>query len=171
LCIRSWGYPHIVLNTGTRNWTHSVLCHELTHYLLSHWTVPRWLDEGIAMVMQHDIVQRPEMEIHLLACAPTFQFMGIQGFWSGAALESAEGEAGQVMYALAEELVRCMVDVYGERFDAFVRKAHWSDGGQAAAAEVLGAGLGECMSHVLGAGDWAPRPETWKKEEMDVAAG
>jgi hypothetical protein len=158
LCVNRGGYVHMVLNTGTQRWTQSVICHELTHNLTAHLPLPLWLAEGLACVMQHDIAERPTYEVHFSGRGLWMHPSSIQAFWDGRAFDRDDVGESHMWYALAERLVRHLNDRCPDRFDEFVRKAHWKDCGQQAAMEELKVRLGECLGWILGPGDWHPKP-------------
>lgn len=154
------GYWHIALKYADLRSAERLLTHELTHDLLSHLDIPRWLNEGIAQ------------EVERLMARQGFSFDGenvqrhyafwtarnIQEFWSGRSFQ-CPGESTELSYELAQILLN-LLSPNGAAFAAFVQNADYLDGGQNAALTVLGCDLGEILGEFLGPGAWRPQRQS-----------
>jgi hypothetical protein len=143
-----------------------VIAHELTHACLSHLSIPAWLNEGIAVNTERRLCpSRSAASTPQQMHARHRQFWGpteIQEFWSGKSfLRSDEGNE------LSYDLARIIASQFGaawDRFRPFVLSASVEDGGASAAAEHLGAKLGEVVSALLeqeSSPKWEPNPAAW----------
>ncbi len=152
-------YTHIVIGPGSQ-FQRSTIAHELTHDYLAKRDLPRWLEEGLAQLIEShaasiilfaiDRELQQRQQTHWSAAS-------LETFWSGEAF-SAPGESQELAYKLAFVLIQNIITDAGELTAAFVREAHCSDAGEAAALTVLGHSLADYVSAFLGPGDWVPRP-------------
>ncbi|MEP6671196.1 MAG: hypothetical protein ABJF10_18690 [Chthoniobacter sp.] len=146
-----------------------LLAGHIASHLLRCLPLPRWLQHGAALVFKvalvgghfgvlyEDLVREHER------CWTTET---IQDFWSGKALEDERWQS--LSCSLAEILIDVIqreVRPDPDTFRQFVAAATFQDGGEAAAHEHLGVGLGEIASVFLGDGDWTPQPSKWDKCE------
>jgi hypothetical protein len=156
------GYGHFVFTQGAFETMEPVVVHEMTHCLVRHLLIPAWLNEGLAVNTEHRFVRprplyRPQ-EFEFLF-ARFWNASTIQEFWSGKSFMRPDD--GQ---ALSYELARLLVQLLGKEYAVLTRfceTATHEDGGESAAAAVLGMGLEEFAAIVLGPGEWRPRPELW----------
>jgi hypothetical protein len=158
------GYVHIALPAPTLAFTHSALAHELVHNHLCHLAIPLWLNEGLAVVIEGRITHRGvtvdgELVDRLRA---HWNETNIQGFWAGTAF-GIPGDESELSYSLAEILV-CQLAAGECALDEFIKAADWRDGGQDAAARILGHGLEELASGLLGPGNWRPQRKVIKEQ-------
>jgi hypothetical protein len=157
------GYPHIVVLGSERTEQDHTLAHELTHALVHHLPLPVWLNEGIAVTMEHQIFGVPfgltpeDTNEH----RDFWNEDSVQEFWSGAAFFRAD-EGQRLAYQMAELCVKTLAGD-ARAFREFANSAHMDDGGEAAAHEVFGRSVGELFNGFLGAGDFTPRPEAWSE--------
>ena len=156
------GYGHFVFAHSPFDQMEAVVVHELTHALVRHLPIPAWLNEGLAVnTEQRFVPSRSRYQPQQLAWMFS-QFWNeatIQEFWSGKSfLRPDDGQP--LSYELAKLLVQ-LVDKDDGRLARFCAAAQRHDGGEAAAAGVLGVRLGELASVVLGEGTWTPQPATW----------
>jgi hypothetical protein len=86
----------------------------------------------------------------------------IQEFWSGESF-SRPNEGQELSYHLARLAVGALSHDC-RLFKRFVLSAQQSDAGDAALSDVFGGNLGHFMEQFLGAGQWAPEPDTWPDE-------
>ncbi|MBX3727333.1 MAG: hypothetical protein KF823_15610 [Xanthomonadales bacterium] len=142
------------------------IAHEMTHAFLAHLPLPTWLNEGIAVNVEHLLAGgtpatselREIEQQHRMFWTPA----NIQSFWSGQAYVGQD-QAVQLAY----DLGRLIVSTLGQdwtRFEDFVLAAHWEDAGDSAANEVLAVDLGDFVGALLGSDEsdaWRPRPEHW----------
>jgi hypothetical protein len=161
-------YPHIAINC--LNWSvESTLAHELTHACFHHLTMPRWLEEGLARVVQHRIATRPLLAANTMLARRQKHYWGkhgLDGFWSGRAF-SKPPRVQHLSYQLAEIIVRHLLQEFEPRWFgwvqkprqhliAFLRTAKRQDHGMAACRECLGFDLGDLAAKFLGPGLWSP---------------
>lgn len=156
------GYGHFALPHQDLTYVESVTAHEMTHALLSHLPIPVWLNEGMAVAIEDLLTGSAplRMDSELMARHQAFwNKETIQEFWSGDAFHRPdEGQA--LSYHLAQMAVNSLSHDY-DTFKAFVNRAHFGDGGEAAANEVYEGSLGDLISQYFGEGEWVPDPETW----------
>ncbi len=161
----SRGYVHVAYPAATANYERAVLAHELTHNLLCHLPLPRWLDEMLAMLFQAQIANggAPAMNAELAEQHYAFwDASRIQQFWRGELFRTEEGQ--ELSYGLAGVLqVLILTDLRPspEKFRRFVLRAKWHDAGALAAREELGIKLGDLVGRFLGSGDWSPAEPLW----------
>lgn len=156
------GYGHFVFSQGTFESMERVVVHELTHCLVRHLPIPAWLNEGLAVNVEHRFVpQRPRYQPHerRYLFGRFWNASTIQEFWSGKSfLRPDDGQP--LSYELARLLVE-LLDKDHELLTRFCAAARYEDGGEEAAMSVLGASLDELAGVVLGVGDWKPQPPSW----------
>lgn len=156
------GYGHFVFVQGPFDSMEPVVVHELTHCLVRHRPIPAWLNEGLAVNTEQRFTPnrsryRPNELAYLFGQFWTPET--IQEFWSGKSfLRPDDGQP--LSYELARLLVHLLDKDYA-LLARFCEHAQRDDGGEAAAVQVLGAGVGSLAAVVLGEGDWAPRPALW----------
>lgn len=156
------GYGHFVFAQSTFESMERVVVHELTHCLVRHLPIPAWLNEGLAVNVEHQFVpQRPRYQPHELRYlfGRFWNASTIQEFWSGKSfLRPDDGQP------LSYELARLLVQLLDKDHDLLTQlcaAARYEDAGEEAAVSVLGASLDDLAGVVLGAGDWKPRPASW----------
>ena len=157
------GYGHFVLASRRREHGQPVLAHELTHNLLAMLTLPLWVDEGLATNAEATLTDGQALRVtpeDLAEHRATWSGGGIQDFWSGVAFHAPD-QTCRLAYQLAQMGVRAL-SRDPARFRAFALAAQASDGGEAAFGAAFGGGLDSLVEQMLGAGDWAPRPDAWK---------
>ena len=156
----SGGYPHFVFPRYDEfPALERVMCHELTHALVSNLPLPLWLNEGIAVTMEEAIAgggMRTRETMDLLdQYAGFWTAETIQEFWNGHSFSRAD-EGNALSYGLAHLLTTNLAHEF-DRFRQFVLSADAADGGEAAARECLGISLGDLVGAMFGAGEWTPR--------------
>jgi hypothetical protein len=167
------GYSHVVLQ-GIRNqgtWVlENTLAHELTHVSLLHLSLPQWVEEGLAQLVEHDMTRRGLLQVTTEIAERHRTYWGKNGldeFWRGEGFSRA-GKVQELSYQLAEILLRLMLEEWRPRWFgwtrepqrklmAFFREAHAEDCGEAACREHLSCQLTNIAAKFLGPGDWAPR--------------
>lgn len=156
------GYGHFVFAQSGFETMEPVVVHEMTHCLVRHLPIPAWLNEGLAVNTEHRFVRpRPLYRPHEIEFlfARFWNASTIQEFWSGKSF--VRPDDGQ---ALSYELARLLVQLLDKDYEVLTRfceTASHEDGGESAAAQVLGMGLEELAAIVLGPGEWKPKPELW----------
>lgn len=156
------GYGHFVFAQGPFESMERVVVHELTHCLVRHLPIPAWLNEGLAVNVEHRFVRQPPRyrpdELRYLL-GRFWNASTIQEFWSGKSfLRPDDGQP------LSYELARLLAELLAKDYDVlaqFCARAKHEDAGEAAATSVLGMSLGDLAAVVLGDGDWTPRPASW----------
>jgi len=162
------GYGHFVFPHQDVTYAESIIAHEMTHSLLSHLPIPLWLNEGMAVTIEDMITGTAplRMDNELFARHKAFwDEKEIQEFWSGDAFHRPD-EGQELSYHLARFAVKSLSHDY-ERFVRFANKANYDDGGESAANEIFGGGLGGLIAQFFGDGDWAPKPQEWNKEHSN----
>jgi hypothetical protein len=176
------GYPHIALIFDTELRAGETIAHELAHHCLHHLSIPLWLNEGVAVVLQKAVggYSPPSYMGEASSVWGTMsgwtppvvwdelaekhhQFWNeeeIQHFWAGTSFHEP-GDAVQLSYSLAEVLMHLLAK-NREGFLAFVRSARRDDAGQTAALDCLGTCLGEAAGTFLGEGNWRPQRKAIK---------
>jgi hypothetical protein len=161
-------YSHIAINCLT--WAlESTLAHELTHACFRHLSMPKWLEEGLAQVVEHRITRISLLTANTLMARRQKHYWGKHGlgeFWSGRAF-SQPRRVRRLSYQLAEIIVRHLLQGFEPRWFgwvqkprqqliAFLRTAKREDHGMAACRECLGFDLGDLAATFLGPGSWSP---------------
>lgn len=163
------GCPHFVVKRDDLRSIEPVIAHEMTHCALALHSLPRWLDEGIAVnteirLTKHYAMAFTPKEIH----QKHLNFWNketIQEFWSGQSFDRVDD--GNL---LSYELARILVEHFGkdwDRFSKFVHSVARDDAGRTAAHEALELDLGDCVCALLDLPDtktWSPNPEVWYSE-------
>ncbi len=162
------GYGHFVFPYQDVTYAESVIAHEMTHSLLSHLPIPLWLNEGMAVTIENMITGFALLSMDNELFARHKAFWGekeIQEFWSGDAFYRPD-EGQELSYHLAQFAVKSLSHDY-EVFVRFANKAKYDDGGESAANEIFGGGLGGLIAQFFGDGNWAPKPQEWKKRNKE----
>jgi hypothetical protein len=163
------GYPHIVLWGKRIEDLESAVAHELMHVALHRLTMPEWIEEGLALMFEHDRTGRSRWIVDGEMARKQkshWRRKGLEPFWSGEGFSSPD-ETQEMSYQLAEILVRLLMEDsrpgwFGrgrerrERFFAFLREADASDAGAAACRTHLQCGLDDLAARFLGPGSWSP---------------
>lgn len=140
----------------------TLMVHEMTRNCLAHLPLPLWLDVGIAVNTERQLVNKKScggcgsQQLHhrLLAY---WNESEIRGFWSGASFQRAD-EGLQLSYELARIMVELLAKDW-QSFKSFVTSAHADDAGAAAARAHLDMDLGELVCALLERdyrGGWSP---------------
>ena len=151
------GYAHVALPFTEAHSCKRVLAHELTHNLLGHLWLPLWLNEGLAVQIEHSMMHAGlAMDYELAERHRGFwNEQNIQSFWAGRSYNTP-GDANELSYSLGHILVTLLLGK-GPDFIEFVKFADWRDAGQDAAVSILGCDLGEIAGGFLGPGNWRPQ--------------
>lgn len=165
------GYGHFVFPHQDVTYAESITAHEMTHSLLSHLPIPLWLNEGMAVAIEDMITGSAPLRMDNELFARHKSFWGekeIQEFWSGDAFHRPD-EGQELSYHLAQLAVKSLSHDY-EAFVRFANKANGDDGGESAANEIFGGGLGGLIAQFFGDGDWEPKPQEWNKENSNKSS-
>ncbi len=137
--------------------------HELTHACLAHLPLPLWLNEGLAVTMEHAICNYRLHNRHerLPEHTAFWNQATMQGFWSGDAFGQPD-EGSSLSYELASWCVQALVRDY-DAFAAFANEASFEDAGNSAAITHYGFNLGVLVEQFLGRGTWRPDPSAWPR--------
>ncbi len=146
------GYPHIVIGPWEPLSRRSAIAHELTHDYLCSLELPQWIEEGLAQLVeqyaagtQSAVLNREHRQRH----RDHWSSAGLESFWSGEAFGMPD-ESQELAYQLALTLVRAIISESGEKAAEFVRQAHYSDAGEAAAQQVLGQSIVDYIDGFIG---------------------
>lgn len=145
-------YPHIALTTyDDLLTTQAILSHELTHFYTSPYSLPRWLDEGLASFVQHSIVKSANHNIdsHMLRAHREYWTTDkLEALLSGELFLSLEVDH-ELIYQISEILVRNLINSDIEKFRLLLSKADASDGGRSAVTMLFGVGLIELLKEIV----------------------
>jgi hypothetical protein len=161
------GCPHLV-TVNENLWTlEPVIAREMTRGAIQHLELPLWLEEGIAVNTERQIVISGRDAGEAVATTAHhrafWNAQRFQEFWSGKSFDGA-GEAN----ALSRDLARSIVELLAKdraSFVEFATNASREDGGAAAAHGLLKQDLGDVATLVLGVErqpEWSPNAETWE---------
>lgn len=157
------GYGHFVFVEQDLANVEAIVAHEMTHALLSHRSLPLWLDEGLAVNMEALITGMASDRLSHSVVREHQEFWseeGIQQFWCGDSFSRSD-EGQRLSYQLAQVLVSNLAQ-NSEDFKRFVMQSNCRDGGEEAMMNVYGASLGDLVLGFLGdATPWSPEPESW----------
>jgi len=183
------GYGHLAIAWRDELDAANTIVHELSHSSLFHLPLPRWLDEGIAQVLERQIAPapRPASEgdqdsvwLAQINSRPPLVWDelaerhydywnadNIQEFWAGTSFYQP-GDPCELSYSLAEILATLLIEK-GPSFGGFVARAQSADAGQTASLAIYDAGLESFAATFLGEGDWLPKRASlvkcWEKAD------
>jgi hypothetical protein len=160
------GCSHFVVKRDDLRSIEPVIAHEMTHCALAQHSLPRWLDEGIAVNTEIRLTKHYAMSFtpkelrqkHLIF----WNQDTIQEFWSGKSFDRVDD--GNL---LSYELARILVEHFGKdwpQFSKFVHSVVRDDAGGDAAHQALALDLGDCVCALLDLPDtktWSPNPAVW----------
>ena len=163
------GYPHIAMNAGLQEQSASILAHETLHTALMHLTLPQWVEEGLAMMFQHDMSACGLLQLDQEMANEHKKYWrkhSLDSFWRGDGFHRA-GKVQKLSYQLAEILMRLLVEEHRPRWFSFskerqkklfqfLRFAEVVDCGAESAQSHLGMTLSEIAGKFLGPGEWEP---------------
>lgn len=170
------GYGHFAFMADDLSQMEPVLVHELTHALLRHLALPRWLDEGAAVNMEKHLLpstadpRRNLYSAHEMADkhARFWNAQTIQEFWTGHSFLRPD-DGNLLSYDLAERLTQLLGRDY-PRYAALLRAARADDGGIAALHDAFGLAPGDVAADVLGPGPWQAQPASWDSIEAQAVS-
>jgi len=145
------GYGHFAFPHQELSYAESIAAHEMTHALLSHLPIPAWLNEGMAVGVEDLITGSASQRMDNEMYARHQSFWGekeIQEFWSGESFHRTD-EGQELSYHLAQFIVNSLSQDY-DKFVEFANRAHFSDGGEAAANEVYEGSLSNLVTQYFG---------------------
>jgi len=149
--VNDGGCVYYVCPKGHLRDVEPVIAHEMTHGFVSHLPLPKWLNEGIAVNMEHRLVgagsplHTPE-QMHARHLA-FWNEDTVQALWSGKSFDTA-GDSNLLSYDLSRILVEQFSSDW-TRFAAFVNEAQFEDAGAGSARRHLGLSLGEAVAALL----------------------
>lgn len=166
------GCPHFVVALADLAAIEPVIAHEMTHSAVHHLTLPRWLDEGLAVNTEQRLTRVPALIYSAKELrAKHLQYWGtsqIQEFWSGDSFFRTD-DGNLLSYELARILVGHLSGDW-EKFKLFLTNVKRSDAGAQAAQEQLDVNLGALVCALLERAseeDWNPTAALLEK--MDGA--
>lgn len=151
------GYGHFAIPLADLGVMEAVVAHELTHSLLSHLPLPRWMDEGIAVNVESILCPQSRRRLStdwMRRHRQHWNKSTVQEYWFGKAFSRSD-EISELSYELAWVMVKHMSRDYGA-FRKFASDATYQDAGQEAALKHLGVDLASFITALLGNGDWDP---------------
>jgi hypothetical protein len=145
------GCPHFIVRRDELRTIEPTIAHELTHSALAHLSLPRWLDEGLAVNTEHKIAGahrglHTPRQLHEKHRAFWNDEL-IQAFWSGESFFRTDD--GNL---LSYDLARIMVAQMGRSwpaFEQFATHARRDDAGAAAARDHMALDLGAYASLIV----------------------
>lgn len=144
------GCGHFVTMDTNLTYMEPVIVHELTHAYLLHLPIPLWLNEGIAVNVEHRLTGRYPAEMNALEMYEKHQqhwtAKTIQTFWSGEAFQTQE------TMTQAYDLATTMVTQLAKDWPAFTQlalTAHHDDAGSQAMQQCMEIKPGEYISLML----------------------
>ncbi len=158
------GAGHFVAVKNDLYSTQSMMVQEITYNCLAHLPLPVWLNVGIAVNTDRQLVNKNScggcgsQQLHHKLLAYWNEY-AIQDFWSGASFQRAD-EGLQLSYELARIMVELLAKDW-QSFANFVTHAHAEDAGEAAARSHLDMDLGELACVLLErdySAGWSPLP-------------
>ncbi len=150
--LSTYTYPHIVLLADSDlSACETTLTHELTHFYLSTYKIPRWLDEGLAKLIEQEVTGTASFRVTKEGFATLVEFwtsadLGI--FWSGEIFERGDGSEN-FGYELAEIVVRNLAAQGKDKLQEFIREAKRADGGAKAANLIFDVDLTDLVEDIL----------------------
>jgi hypothetical protein len=156
------GVGHFVAVKADLYAAQSLMVHEMTRNCLTHLPLPLWLNIGIAVNTERQLV-------HSKSCggcgsgnmhdrlAAFWNETEMPGFWSGASFQRG-GEAAELSFELARVMVELLAKDW-QSFGSFAVNASADDAGSAAARTYLDIELGELVCALLERdyrAEWSP---------------
>jgi hypothetical protein len=160
------GCSHYVTVRGDLHAIEPVIAHEMTHGCLGHLPLPAWLNEGLAVNVEHRLAGTRSSHTPQQMRAKHLAFWceeEVQQFWSGKSFLRAD-DGNLLSYDLARLIVEHMARNW-EPFRSFVLAADCMDAGATAAREHLGVELGQVVCALLEReplAAWSPDPAAWE---------
>jgi len=141
----------------------------MVHLSLSHMTMPQWIEEGLAQMFEHNMAERDAIYLDTEAANEHKRYWkkhSLDDFWRGEGFHRA-GNVQKLSYALAEILMRLLVEEFRprwfgfvkepqKRFFAFLKNAMVQDCGAQSAQAHLSLSLSKIAGKFLGPGEWDP---------------
>jgi len=155
------GYGHFAMPSSDLAQYAAVFSHELCHSYLSHLALPPWLDEAITAGVEDSVAGTSRYSLDAYTIRRHQEFWtedSIPEFWSGDSFHRPD-EGKELSYHLSKFILRLLYsggNTPREAMEEFFLAARREDAGQAAALEVLGISLGDCVASLLGEGNWVP---------------
>jgi hypothetical protein len=164
------GYGHFVFSSQQMDYAELIAVHELTHACLVHLPIPRWLNEGMAVLME-DVLAGNRLFLDKEMVERHQNYWNeetIQNFWSGESFMAID-EGQELSYNLAHIRARNSSQDF-TAFAKFSNSAHYEDAGESAAQECLGLSLTQIVGSFLGEGNWKPDGRLNKLLKFTTAA-
>lgn len=150
------GYGHFLFSYLNLGEAEAVLAHELAHSLVSHLSLPAWVNEGVAQLCEHFATGRDSTRYdEIKETLDTYWSPEtIQDFWTGRGFHRPD-EGQMHSYHLALVLTRKLTGDL-PRFRGFLREVDAHDHGAAALAKFYHTTPAAMVSDYLGDGHWEP---------------
>lgn len=158
------GAGHFIFTHVNHHTNFPVVSHEMTHALVSHLALPKWINEGLATNIEDMMWGSCPLTMDQELAYKHANFWNentIQEFWSGHSF-SRPDEGSELSYNLAQFLIRKLARSY-DAFTNFCNEASFEDGGEKSLVENFGVSPQELIEPMMGEGNWAPKPELWDK--------
>lgn len=161
MCVTEDDYVHLVINGLSTEQYQPSLAHELTHAVVKHLNLPRWLEEGLTQLID-DGYKSPWTQFSLdpketRKLREYWNDCGLKEFWWGSAFYLPD--EGQLhSYQLAAALKRILVRDHKPLLNEFLLAANEADAGDHACRTILKCTLPDLATQFLGEGDWQAEP-------------
>ena len=168
------GCSHYVTVKNDLRVIEPIIAHEMTHGCVGHLPLPAWLNEGLAVNIEHQLAGARSTHTPQQIRSKHLAFWGeeeMQEFWSGKSFLRTD-DANLLSYDLARLIVQQMAKNW-ELFKRFVLAANHLDAGAAAARDHLGVDLGEFVCALLEREQpsaWAPNPSMWDMRQSEASS-
>ncbi len=142
------GLLHVILAPSDLLDLEITAAHEITHAHLNAFSVPAWVDEGLAMIAMEPFGSLPPTQ-DLDELRTCWQQHGLETFWAGDAFHLPD-DRSRFAYDLAYLLVRSLVLRDRPAFSSFLRGADRRDAGYAACRLAYGVAPDELVRGFVG---------------------
>ncbi len=107
------GLPHIVIANSAIAQVERTIAHEMTHSALMYMSLPVWIEEGLAQLVERGVVGNSlTLDEKAVRLAKRFwEAHGLDLFWRGEGF-SMPGKAQLLSYQLAEVLVQLLIEEF-----------------------------------------------------------
>jgi hypothetical protein len=156
-----YGYRHTVVAPGQDWHLRGATAHELTHHVLDHLRLPRWIEEGLTEMMNERLTAVPSFGLDRETARrhrEHWSRVGLQEFWLGRSYGDPESQ--ELSFNLSQVLIRRLAADFPAKFFDFLRDASRDDAGDGSARTHLGMDLQAIAATFLGPGDWSIRDGT-----------
>lgn len=155
------GYGHFAMPSADFSLYLAVFAHELCHAYLGHLGLPLWLNEAITCGVEDSAAGTNPYHLDRETISRHRAYWTedrIASFWSGESFYFND-DGQELSYHLARFILQALYrggNTPRSAMEEFFLTACYEDAGQAAATEILGMSLGDCVVSLLGEGSYGP---------------